>query len=89
MAGRRRISITVETDSVLLIRSRRKMPRGWCAKCAGYTEFMPLQEARALMSSDAATLSQLIDSESLHLSKDADQPSLVCFLSILKYIPRL
>jgi hypothetical protein len=41
------------------------------------------------MSSDAATLSQLIDSESLHLSKDADQPSLVCFLSILKYIPRL
>ena len=89
LAKMKKIRITVETDSVLLVRRRRTLKRVWCEKCADFTECASFQEAYALTSSDANALTELIRSDKLHLVKTPDEAVLVCFLSLLKQISRV
>lgn len=86
--GNRKIRITVETDSVLLVR-RRNSRRAWCEKCADFTESASFEEADALASADAATLTRLVRSERLHLIKGTNESLFVCLLSILKQIAKV
>lgn len=86
---RRRIRITVETESVLLVRRRRRgTARAWCARCADFTEWASLEEACAVTSVDAEALAKLIQAEKVHLIDAPDEPRTVCFLSILSLIPK-
>lgn len=84
MAGKRRIIITVETDSVLLVRRRRNSSRAWCEQCAEFTKLASFEEALALTSSDDAAISELIETGKLHAIKDINESLLICLLSIMR-----
>ena len=88
LVSKRKIRITVDTDSVVLVRRRQNLTQAWCEKCVAFTECSSFQEACALTSSDANALAELIQSEKLHLVKTPDAAVLVCFLSILKQISK-
>ena len=64
--GNRKITITVETDSVLLVR-RRNSKRVWCRKCANFSDYDSVEDANAMTSADTDILTQLLQSHRLHL----------------------
>ena len=85
MASRRKIKITIETDSILLVRWRTSKHL-WCEKCETFTRVATLEEVGHMTSYDPATLIQLIESGKLHSINAPDRASLVCFLSIQRHI---
>jgi hypothetical protein len=88
LVNKKKITITVETDSILLVRRGRNSMRPWCAMCNAFTELASLEEASVLTSFDAATLTQLIKAKKLHPIEAPDGLRLVCFLSILRQMPK-
>lgn len=78
-----KLRITVETDSLLLIRRRRNLIQAWCDKCSGLTEFTSLEDASVLIAAAAHIVIQLIDEEKLHSIKARDESLIVCLPSIL------
>ncbi|MBD0371778.1 MAG: hypothetical protein ICV60_13135 [Pyrinomonadaceae bacterium] len=86
--GKRKITITVETHTLLSVRRRKILTRAWCQQCSDFTEFTSLEEAVALTSCDDADLNELIASEKLHTIKTLKESPLVCFLSILRHITK-
>lgn len=84
MASKRRIIITVETDSVLLVRQRKTATRVWCEKCGEFTEPATFEETMALIPSDVGAIAELIEAGKLHLIKGLNQSLLVCLLSVMR-----
>ena len=80
---RRRIQITVETESVLVLRRRAVLCRAWCAGCFATTTFAPFAEACELTASDAATVRRLLAAGRLHSTTAPDGSTLVCLRSAL------
>ena len=80
---RRRISITVETERVLIVRRRRGPRRAWCDACIAQADFVPLVEVCALLTCDADTVRRLLAAGKLHSSKVPGAPPLICLRSAL------
>jgi hypothetical protein len=80
---RRRIKITVETESVLVVRRRPVLCRAWCAGCSAPSVFAPLGEVCALTLHDIATLERLSVEGPLHAVEADDGATLVCLRSAL------
>ena len=85
---RRKIKITVETESVLVVRRRASLRRAWCVGCTAPATFAPLGEVCALTLHDAATLQRLSAAGQLHLIEAPDGVPLICLRSALAQAPR-
>ncbi len=79
----RKITITIETERLLVIRKRNK-PRAWCEACGEQSGFVTFGEACALTSNDADTIHQLIVNEKLHSIISPDGLPLICLQSVMK-----
>jgi hypothetical protein len=79
---KRKITITIETHQLLVIRKRNKL-RAWCAACSEQSDFATLGEACALTANDAETIYQLIVNEKLHSVKAPDGLPLICLQSVV------
>jgi hypothetical protein len=80
---RRRISITIETERVLIVRRRRGSIRAWCDVCIAPAAFAPLREVCALTTYDAATVERLLADGKLHSITAPNAPPLICLRSAL------
>jgi hypothetical protein len=78
----KRITITIETQQLIVIRKRSKI-HAWCAACGQQSEFATLSEACALTANNAETLYQLMDGEKLHSLKAPDGFPLICLQSVI------
>ena len=85
--SKRKIRITVETDSFLLVR-RGSSSLAWSEKSADFSEYASVEVAIVLASADTDTLTQRVRADRLHLTKATDESALVCLRSILKHIKR-
>src|ERR671938_218765 len=74
----RKIKITVETESVLVLRRRAAPCRAWCAGCFATTTFAPFAQVCELTASDAATVRRLLAAGRLHSIEASDGPPLGC-----------
>lgn len=84
MSGvRRRIKITVETESVLVVRRRIVLCRAWCAGCFAPSAFAPLGEVCALTLHDTAALRRMLVEGLIHAVEAGDGAMLVCLRSVL------
>ena len=84
---RRKIKITVETESVLIVRRSSGQRRAWCVGCSAPATFAPLGEVCALTAHDATTLQRLLAAGQLHALEAADGVPLVCLRSALAQAP--
>lgn len=84
---KRKTTITIETDRLLVIRKRRKF-REWCKVCGEHAEFATLGEACALTFNSVDTIYQLLIREKLHSVKAPDGLRLICLQSVIKQNPR-
>jgi hypothetical protein len=74
--------ITIETDSLLILRSRNSR-RAWCPLCAADAEMIALENAGVISNLDRPALEEWLNSGNLHRSQAADGSVLICLNSLL------
>jgi hypothetical protein len=75
-------TIRVETDSLLILRSR-TFTRAWCPLCAADVEMIALENTRVISNLEQPALEQWLNAGQLHRSQAADGSVLICLDSLL------
>jgi hypothetical protein len=83
----KRIRITIETDSLLVIRGRKALS-AWCPLCGAEAEMIPLNDVGVVSNLALAEVQAWMDSPDLHHTKTADGSVLICLNSMLKRVRR-
>ena len=79
--------ITIETDSLLVLRGRRAL-RAWCAQCQSQVEMIPLNDLGVVSNLATAEVDAWLQSPDLHHTVGADGVPMICLNSMLKRIRR-
>ena len=79
---RKRTKITIETDSLLILRGR-NTTRAWCPLCAAEGEMIALENAGLISNLERPALEEWLNSAELHRSQAADGSVLICLNSLL------
>lgn len=74
--------VTIETDSLLILRGRNSR-RAWCTLCAAEGEMIALENAGVISNLDQHALEEWLNSGELHRSQSADGSTLICLNSLL------
>jgi hypothetical protein len=74
--------ITIETDSLLILRGRSSR-RAWCPLCAAEGEMIALEETGVISNLEGTALEEWLGSGQLHRSQAADGSTLICLTSLL------
>ena len=74
--------ITIETDSLLILRGRNSN-RGWCPQCAAEAEMIALENVGVISNLDQTAVEGWLNSGKLHRSKSASGSTLICLNSLL------
>ena len=83
----RQTKITVETDSLLVVRGGRSF-RAWCPECGAEVEMIPLDGVGVISNLTPVDVEAWIQSDDLHHTKTTDGAPLICLNSMLKRIHR-
>jgi hypothetical protein len=84
----KRTTITVETDSLLVLRGR-KPQRAWCPQCLAEGDMIPMNEVGVISNLLPQEVEAWIQSDELHHIQTADGVHLICLNSMLKRIRKL
>jgi hypothetical protein len=79
--------ITIETDSLLVLRGRRAL-RAWCTQCAAESEMIPLGGTEVILNLSPAEVEIWLESEAIHRSQATNGASLICLNSLLKRVQK-
>jgi hypothetical protein len=79
----RQTKITIETDSLLILRGRNSN-RAWCAQCSAEAEMIALENVGVLSNLDCAAVEEWLNSGELHRSKSANGSALICLNSLIQ-----
>ena len=74
--------ITIETDSLLIIRGQTFIRR-WCTQCAGEVEMFALESTAVLSNLPALEVDEWLNSGVLHRTQTPDGTELICLNSLL------
>jgi len=78
----KQMKITVETESLLILRSRNSR-REWCPLCAAEVEMIALEDTGVISNLERPALEEWLNSAELHRSQAADGSTLICLNSLL------
>jgi hypothetical protein len=81
----KRTKITIETDSLLVLRGRRSL-RAWCPQCGSEGEMIPLNQVGVISDLLQQEVEAWILSEDLHHIQANDGAHLICLNSMLKRV---
>jgi hypothetical protein len=82
----KRMRITIETDSLLILRGRTSL-RAWCSQCGAEAEMIPLNDVGVVSNLSQAEAQAWLESPDLHHNTTAaDGVPLICLNSILKRV---
>jgi hypothetical protein len=79
----RKTRITIETDSLLVLRGRKPL-RAWCQECGAEEEMIPLNEVGIVSNLPPPAVRAWMQAEELHQGITADGSPLICLNSMLK-----
>jgi hypothetical protein len=80
-------TITIETESLLILRGRNPR-RAWCPRCAAEGEVIALEEVGIISNLDRSAFEEWVNSGELHRSETADGSTLICLNSLLARVQR-
>ena len=83
----RQTKITIETDSLLVLRGRSSL-RAWCSDCVSEVEMIPLDGVGVISNLTPLEVEAWIQSEDLHHATAADGAPLICLNSMLKRVQK-
>jgi len=74
--------ITVETDSLLIVRGRNST-RAWCPLCGAEAEMVSIESIGVITNLDRPELVEWLNSDGLHPSQSANGSAQICLNSLL------
>ncbi len=80
-------TITIETDSLLILRGRSSI-RAWCSRCAAEVEMIAMKDTGVISNLDQPALEEWLNSEELHRLQAADGSALTCLNSLLARVQK-
>jgi hypothetical protein len=83
----KRTRITIETDSLLVLRGRKSL-RAWCPQCGAEAEMIPLSDVGLASNLVRAEAQAWMESPDLHHTKTATGDAFICLNSMLKRFRR-
>lgn len=83
----KRTRITIETESLLVIRGRKSL-RAWCPQCGAEAEMIPLTDAGLVSNLPPAEVPAWMEFADLHHTTSADGAVLLCLNSLLRRVRR-
>jgi hypothetical protein len=83
----RQTKITIETDSLLVLRGRRSL-RAWCPQCGAESEMIPLDGLGVISNLTLPEVQAWLESEALHHRTTADGAPMICLNSMLKRVQK-
>jgi hypothetical protein len=83
----KRTRITIETDSLLVLRGRKSL-RAWCPQCGAEVEVIPLSDVGLASNLVPAEVQAWMESPDLHHTKTATGDGYICLNSMLKRVRR-
>jgi hypothetical protein len=83
----KRTRITIETDSLLILRSRSSR-RAWCPRCVTEADMIALDEAGVISNLQRQALEEWLNSEELHRTRAPDGSTLICLNSLLARVQK-
>ncbi len=79
--------ITIETDSLLVVRARRPL-RAWCPGCGSEEEMIPMNDVGIVSNLAQPEVRAWMQAEDLHYIATNDGSTLICLNSMLKRMRR-
>ena len=83
----KRIRITMQTDSLLVLRGRQSR-WSWCAQCGADAEMISLNDMGVVSNLTPAEVQTWMESAEMHSTKTAEGATLICLNSMLKRVHR-
>ena len=83
----KQITITIETNSVLVLQGR-SARSAWCPLCAAETEVIALEKAGVISGLKFPALDEWLNSNLLHRLQVAGDCELICLTSLLACVRR-
>lgn len=80
-------TITVETDSLLILRGR-SARRGWCPRCEAEVETIAMEDTGVITNLGRSALEEWLNSEELHRLHAADGSAVTCLNSLLARVQK-
>ena len=80
---KRRTEITIETERVAVVTTRREIVPSWCDGCAAEVELIGSREAAALAQVSERTIHHWVDAGRLHYSESPAGALYVCVASLV------
>ena len=75
--------ITIETESVLVLRGRNSL-RAWCPECGAFGDMIVLADIGVISNLAPSEVKAWLESEMIHRSETSDGAQLICLNSLLK-----
>ena len=75
--------ITIETESVLVLRGRSSV-RAWCPECRAVGDMIVLADIGVISNLAPSEVKAWLESETIHRSETSDGAQLICVNSLLK-----
>jgi hypothetical protein len=79
---KKKATITVKTERLLVIAQSRRPVNAWCEGCARATEFMSVEEAAALAGMTQRKIFHLAEGGQIHLRETTSGRALFCATSL-------
>ena len=79
--------ITIETDSLLILRSRSSR-RAWCPLCSAEGEMIALESVGLVSNLERPALEEWLNAGELHRSQSGDGSVLICLNSLLARVQK-
>jgi len=83
----KRTKITIETDSLLVMRGT-VSPRRWCAECGAESEVIPFDSIHVVSNLTPSEVQAWLECEAIHHSQAPDGTHLICLNSLLKRLQK-
>jgi hypothetical protein len=80
---KRRTEITIKTERLVILRRSRNINEAdWCARCAGPTRLLNVDEAAAVARSTSRAIYRRVEAAQLHFTETAEGRLLICLNSL-------
>ena len=82
LKARKRTEITIETNRLVVVSSRKVSVMSWCRECDQRTKMITVDEAAGMGGVSSRTIYRWVESERLHFSETSEGRLLICLESI-------
>ena len=85
----KRTEITIETDSLVVLRGKRGSATTWCPQCEAACETIPIEGLGVISNLSPLEVETWLESQAIHRLHTQDGALLICLNSLVKWVRKM